>query len=64
MNKKHQLIYSFMRPIASLVLFLKFRYRKEMAADLPENYIVVANHLTNWDSLFVATAFKKQMYGK
>lgn len=62
MNKKHQLIYSIIRPIAAVILFLKFKYRKEMAVDLPENYIVVANHLTNWDSLFVATAFKKQMY--
>ena len=62
MNKKHQLIYSILRPFIAVYLFIKFRYRKEMAADLPENYIVVANHLTNWDSLFVATAFKKQMY--
>lgn len=62
MNKKHQIIYSILRAIVSVYLFIKFRYRKEMATDLPENYIVVANHLTNWDSLFVATAFKKQMY--
>ncbi len=62
MNKKHQLIYSILRPFIAIYLFFKFKYRKEMAADLPENYIVVANHLTNWDSLFVATAFKKQMY--
>jgi len=62
MNKFHQFQYSIVRPIAALILFLKFRYRKEMAKDLPDNYIVVANHLTNWDSLFVGTAFKKQMY--
>ena len=62
MNKKHQLIYSILRAIVAPFLFFKFGYRKEMAKDLPENYIVVANHLTNWDSLFVATAFKKQMY--
>ena len=62
MNKKHQLIYSILRPIVSVFLALKFRYRKEMAENLPDNYIVVANHLTNWDSLFVATAFKRQMY--
>lgn len=62
MNKKRQLIYTILRPIVSVFLFFKFKYRKEMATDLPENYIVVANHLTNWDSLFVATAFKKQMY--
>lgn len=62
MNRKHEIIYRFIRPIASALLYFKFKYRKEMAENLPENYIVVANHLTNWDSLFVATAFKKQMY--
>ncbi len=62
MNKKHKLAYSIIRSIFVVILFFKFKYRKEMATDLPENYIVVANHLTNWDSLFVATAFRKQMY--
>ena len=62
MNKRHQIIYSILRPIVAAVLFFKFKYRKEMAENLPENYIVVANHLTNWDSLFVAAAFRKQMY--
>lgn len=62
MTTKHRLVYSILRPLVAVVLFCKFKYRKEMATGLPENYIVVANHLTNWDSLFVATAFKKQMY--
>lgn len=62
MNTKHKLVYNILRPIIGIFLLLKFKYRKEMAADLPENYIVVANHLTNWDSLFLASAFKKQMY--
>lgn len=62
MSTKHKVIYSILRPVIAVVLFFKFKYRKEMATDLPENYIVVANHLTNWDSLFVATAFRKQMY--
>lgn len=62
MNTKHKIIYSVLRPVIAAVLFFKFKYRKEMANDLPENYIVVANHLTNWDSLFVAAAFRRQMY--
>ena len=47
MNKFHQLQYSIIRSVASIILFFKFGYRKEVAKDLPDNYIVVANHLTN-----------------
>ena len=41
---------------------IKFGYRFQIAKDLPENYIVISNHATDYDVLFVATSFKRQMY--
>ena len=43
-------------------LKLKFKYTYKKAENLPENYIVLANHLTDYDMLFVAAAFPRQMY--
>lgn len=62
MNLRHKLFYEIFRPAMALFLKLKFSYRYEKAKNLPENYIVLANHNTDWDALFVAAAFPKQMY--
>lgn len=62
MNKRHKLFYEIFRPVVALFLRLRFGYRYEKAENLPENYIVLANHTTDWDALMVASAFKKQMY--
>ncbi|MBQ6798504.1 MAG: 1-acyl-sn-glycerol-3-phosphate acyltransferase [Oscillospiraceae bacterium] len=62
MNRKHVFFWNLLRPIVSLLLRIKFGYRCEMAKDLPENYLVLANHATDWDPLFVGAAFKRQMY--
>ncbi|MBR2880058.1 MAG: 1-acyl-sn-glycerol-3-phosphate acyltransferase, partial [Oscillospiraceae bacterium] len=43
-------------------LLIKFNYRFSIAKNLPENYIVLSNHTTDFDPLFVALSFPKQMY--
>lgn len=62
MNLKHRLIYGFLRWPVALFLFIKFNYRFSIAKNLPENYIVLSNHVTDFDPLFVALSFPRQMY--
>ena len=59
---RHQLIWKIFRPPVSLFLRLKFGYRFKFAKNLPENYIVLANHATDFDPLFVGVSFRRQMY--
>jgi len=62
MNKKHIFFYTFLRPFVRIFLWLKFGYRCKVATELPETYIVLANHTTDYDPLFVASSFPRQMY--
>ncbi len=62
MNKRHKYFYQIFRPLVYLILKIKFGYKCKKPENLPENYIVLANHVTDWDALMVASAFKKQMY--
>lgn len=62
MNRKHKIIWAILRPLVAIVLFFKFGYRYEKLRNLPDNYIVLANHVTDWDPLLVAVSFPKQMY--
>ncbi len=61
MHTFHKIVYAILRPLVAAFLWLKFRYTCEKAKGLPDNYIVLANHATNFDMLFVAAAFP-QMY--
>ena len=62
MNLRHRFFYAFFRPLVDLFLKLRFGYRHEMAKNLPEQYIVLSNHTTDFDPLFVGVSFKRQMY--
>lgn len=65
-NKKHKLrhkiFYSLLRPLVIVFLKIKFRYKYKKAKNLPKNYLVISNHTTDYDPLFVSSSFKKQMY--
>ena len=62
MKKRHKIVWSILRPPVGLFLKLKFGYKYEIAKDLPENYIVLSNHVTDWDPVFVGVSFKRNMY--
>lgn len=62
MNRKHDRFYRFIRPLVILFAKLRFGYTYDLAKDLPENYIVISNHATDYDMLFVAASFPRQMY--
>ena len=62
MSKKLNFFTAILRPAGYLVAKLKFGYKYEKAKDLPENYIVLSNHVTDYDPILVGLSFKKQMY--
>lgn len=59
---KHKFFWGLLRPPVALFLRLKFGYRYQTPKNLPPQYIVLSNHVTDWDPLFVGVAMKKQMY--
>jgi len=62
MLKRHKFFYNLIRPLGYLFLFLKFGYTYDKARDLPERYIVLSNHTTDYDFLLVAASFPDHMY--
>ncbi len=64
MSIKHKVVWHLLRPPVALFLRIKFGYTscRVKSCDLPENYIVLANHATDFDPLMVATSFRRQMY--
>lgn len=62
MSKKHDLIYKFIRPLVIVYVRLKFNYTFKVAKNLPETYMVLSNHTTDYDPLFVGASFPRQMY--
>ena len=59
---RHWVIWKIFRPLVSVFLRIKFGYRFKFAKGLPDNYIVLSNHATDFDPLFVGVSFKEQMY--
>jgi len=59
---RHKVLWAVVRPLAAAFVFLKFGYRYKVAKNLPDHYIVLSNHTTDFDPIFVATSFPKQMY--
>ena len=62
MSKKLNFFTALLRPVGYSVAKLKFGYKYKKATDLPENYIVLSNHVTDYDPILVGLSFKKQMY--
>ncbi len=64
MNKKHKLVIAIIRPIGFLFAKLKFnfKFKKAKKEELPENYIVLSNHVTDYDPILVGLSFPNQMY--
>ena len=62
MNRKHVFYYSFFRRLVIVFLKLTFGYRYTLAKNLPENYLVISNHTTDFDPILVACSFPRPMY--
>jgi len=60
-RKRHQLLWTLLRPLARLILKLKFNYTTgDHAPKGP--FLLVCNHVTDWDPILVGAAFRTQMY--
>ena len=62
MSKKHIFFYQLLRPLVIVFLWIKFGYTYKVSKNLPDTYIVLSNHTTDYDPLFVAASFPRQMY--
>jgi len=62
MLKRHGFFWWLLWPLVVLFLRLKFNYRAERPKQLPETYLVLANHTTDWDPVLVGAGFRKMMY--
>lgn len=60
-NRRHRFFWPILRFFCSLLVKLKFRYSAPMN-DPEGTYLILANHTTDWDPLFVGSTFKKQFY--
>ena len=62
MSKKLDFFTALLRPVGYSVAKLKLGYKYKKATNLPENYIVLSNHVTDYDPILVGLSFPKQMY--
>lgn len=61
-KERHLFCWRFLKPLTTLFARLKFGYTYDKVGELPESYIVLSNHVTDYDMLLVAASFNKQMY--
>ena len=61
-RKRHIFFYKFLRPIVIVFLKIAFGYSYRPAKNLPDHYIVISNHATDFDPLLVCASFPEQMY--
>lgn len=62
MTKKHKFYWYTLRPLVIIFLFFKFGYRFKKIQKTKEPFMVLANHNTDWDPLFVGVSFPKPMF--
>ncbi len=60
-NTKQKIIWKILRPLVIVFLYFKFGYTFKVAKNLPENYIILSNHNTDFDPLFVGASFKNSI---
>jgi 1-acyl-sn-glycerol-3-phosphate acyltransferase len=59
---RHVFFYKLLSPLVKIFLKIKFGYKFKKARNLPKNYIVLSNHTTDFDPVFLGVGFKKHMY--
>ena len=62
MQKRLNFFWKTLRNPVRLFCYLKFGYTCKVAKNLPDHYIVLSNHVTDFDPLFVGVSFPRQMF--
>ena len=62
MNKRHIFIWKLVRPLVILFAKIRFGFKYKKAENLPDKYIVLSNHVTDYDMVFLICSFPRQMY--
>lgn len=61
MLKRHKIIWSILRPFVIIFLYIKFGYTFKTAKNLPSNFILLSNHNTDFDPIFVGVSFRQNI---
>ncbi len=61
MLKRQKLYWKILRPLVIVFLYLKFGYTFKTAKNLPDNFILLSNHNTDFDPLLVGVSFKNSL---
>jgi len=62
LNDQQKIRFALLRPLIVAFLKIVFGYTYDKAENLPENYIVLSNHATDFDPLLVAVSFRRPMF--
>ena len=60
--RRHKFLYEIIKPLAHLFIKLKFNYKRGKMHDIKGPFIIVCNHVTNLDFLFISCSFKEYIY--
>ena len=60
-HRRHVVIWHIARPIVMLICLIRFNFRAKQNK-IPGPYILISNHVTDWDPILLTAAFKNQMY--
>ena len=59
---RHRILYEIIKPFATLFLKLRFGFKRGKMVDLKGPFVLVCNHVTNFDMIFTSCVFKEYIY--
>jgi len=60
--RRHRFFFAFLRPLGFLIAFFKFGYTYERMPKLQEPFILLSNHVTDFDPILVGLGMRGQAY--
>ncbi|PKM85251.1 MAG: hypothetical protein CVU86_03035 [Firmicutes bacterium HGW-Firmicutes-11] len=60
--QRHRVVYKLIRALLIPYLRLRFHYRCQKSDDRPSPALILANHNTDWDPMFISIGFPSHMY--
>ena len=60
--RRHKFLYEIIKPFAMVFLKLRFNFKRGKVHDIKGPFIIVCNHVTNLDFLFLSCSFREYIY--